>query len=102
MNTEFKTLVICNECGCTFKKEELDKYSYQCECCGEHLDESGGEYINIHVINNNDMDAEEKLLDAGYKGIKYLVDYSYDEAIIVNNSVIICYSDYCFIVTIIN
>ena len=28
------------------------------------------------------MNAEEKLLDAGYDGIKYLVDYSYDDALI--------------------
>lgn len=28
------------------------------------------------------MNAEEKLLDAGYEGIKYLVDDSYDDALI--------------------
>jgi hypothetical protein len=28
------------------------------------------------------MTAEEKLLDAGYEGTKYLVDYSYDDALI--------------------
>lgn len=28
------------------------------------------------------MNAEEKLLDAGYEGIKYLTDYSYDDALI--------------------
>ena len=28
------------------------------------------------------MNAEERLLDAGYDGIKYLVDYSYDDALI--------------------
>lgn len=28
------------------------------------------------------MDAEERLLDAGYEGIKYLVDYSYDDALV--------------------
>ena len=28
------------------------------------------------------MNAEEKLLDAGYEGIKYLTNYSYDDALI--------------------
>lgn len=28
------------------------------------------------------MDAEEKLLDNGYEGIKYLINYSYDSALI--------------------
>lgn len=28
------------------------------------------------------MNAEERLLDAGYEGIKYLTDYSYDDALI--------------------
>lgn len=28
------------------------------------------------------MNAEEKLLEAGYEGLKYLVDYSYDDALI--------------------
>ncbi len=28
------------------------------------------------------MNAEEKLLDAGYDGIKYLTNYSYDDALI--------------------
>ena len=28
------------------------------------------------------MTAEERLLDAGYEGIKYLTDYSYDSALI--------------------
>ena len=28
------------------------------------------------------MNAEERLLDAGYDGIKYLVNYSYDDALI--------------------
>lgn len=28
------------------------------------------------------MDAEEKLLEAGYEGIKFLVNYSYDDALI--------------------
>lgn len=28
------------------------------------------------------MNAEERLLYAGYEGIKYLVDYSYDDALI--------------------
>lgn len=28
------------------------------------------------------MSAEERLLYAGYEGIKYLVDYSYDDALI--------------------
>ena len=28
------------------------------------------------------MSAEEKLLDAGYEGIKYLTNYSYDDALI--------------------
>lgn len=28
------------------------------------------------------MNAEDKLLDAGYKGIKYLTNYSYDDALI--------------------
>ena len=28
------------------------------------------------------MNAEEKLLDAGYDGIKYLTNYSYDSALI--------------------
>lgn len=28
------------------------------------------------------MTAEEKLLDAGYDGVKYLVNYSYDDALI--------------------
>ena len=28
------------------------------------------------------MTAEEKLLDAGYEGIKYLTNYSYDDALV--------------------
>lgn len=28
------------------------------------------------------MNAEERLLDAGYEGIKYLTNYSYDDALI--------------------
>ena len=28
------------------------------------------------------MNAEERLLDAGYEGVKYLTNYSYDDAII--------------------
>ena len=28
------------------------------------------------------MNAEEKLLDAGYEGIKFLTNYSYDDALI--------------------
>lgn len=28
------------------------------------------------------MSAEEKLLDAGYEGVKYLTNYSYDDALI--------------------
>ena len=28
------------------------------------------------------MNAEERLLEAGYEGIKYLTDYSYDDALI--------------------
>ena len=28
------------------------------------------------------MNAEERLLDAGYEGVKYLVNYSYDDALI--------------------
>lgn len=28
------------------------------------------------------MDAEERLLEAGYDGIKFLTDYSYDDALI--------------------
>ena len=28
------------------------------------------------------MNAEEKLLDAGFEGIKYLTNYSYDDALI--------------------
>ena len=28
------------------------------------------------------MNAEEKLMDAGYEGIKYLTNYSYDDALI--------------------
>ena len=28
------------------------------------------------------MNAEEKLIDAGYEGIKYLTNYSYDDALI--------------------
>ena len=28
------------------------------------------------------MNAEERLMDAGYEGIKYLPDYSYDDALI--------------------
>lgn len=28
------------------------------------------------------MNAEERLLYAGYEGVKYLVDYSYDDALI--------------------
>lgn len=28
------------------------------------------------------MNAEDKLLDAGYEGIKYLTNYSYDDALI--------------------
>lgn len=28
------------------------------------------------------MDAEEKLLDAGYEDVVYLVNYSYDDALI--------------------
>ena len=28
------------------------------------------------------MDAEERLLDNGYEGIKYLTDYSYDTALV--------------------
>lgn len=28
------------------------------------------------------MNAEEKLLDAGYEGVKYLINYSYDDALI--------------------
>ena len=28
------------------------------------------------------MTAEERLLDAGYEGVKYLVNYSYDDALI--------------------
>lgn len=31
---------------------------------------------------NNDMNAEERLLDAGYEGIKYFTNYSYDTALI--------------------
>lgn len=28
------------------------------------------------------MNAEERLLDAGYEGVKYLTNYSYDDALI--------------------
>ena len=31
---------------------------------------------------NNIMNVEERLLDAGYDGIKYLTNYSYDDALV--------------------
>ena len=36
----------------------------------------------MKVLRGKNMSAEQKLLDAGYEGIKYLVDYSYDDALI--------------------
>lgn len=36
----------------------------------------------IKVLRGVEMNAEERLLYAGYEGIKYLVDYSYDDALI--------------------
>ena len=35
-------------------------------------------FLTLNVI----MNAEERLLEAGYEGIKYLTDYSYDDALI--------------------
>lgn len=34
------------------------------------------------ILRGKDMNAEEKLLDAGYEGIKFLTNYSYDDALI--------------------
>lgn len=34
------------------------------------------------VMNKNMRSAEEKLLDYGYDGVKYLTNYSYDSALI--------------------
>ena len=83
MNTEFETLIVCKECGCVFRKKKLAEYSYECDCCGIYFSEDNYETINVNMIDaNNNMTAEERLFEAGYEGIKYLVDYSYDDAII--------------------
>lgn len=83
MNTEFETLIICKGCGCAYREYELERHSYKCEYCGECLSDDDLELIIVDMIyGNNDMNAEEKLLNAGYDGVKYLVDYSYDDAII--------------------
>lgn len=34
------------------------------------------------LLRGNKMNAEERLLEAGFKGIKYLTNYSYDTALI--------------------
>lgn len=34
------------------------------------------------LLRGNKMNAEERLLEAGFKGIKYLTNYSYDAALI--------------------
>jgi hypothetical protein len=36
----------------------------------------------IKVLRGKIMNAEERLLDAGYEGIKYLIDEGYDDALI--------------------
>lgn len=36
----------------------------------------------IKVLRGGKMNAEERLLDAGYEDVKYLVNYSYDDALI--------------------
>lgn len=36
----------------------------------------------IKVLRGKNMNAEERLLEAGYEGVKFFVNYSYDDALI--------------------
>lgn len=38
--------------------------------------------LTLKVYMKDMRSAEEKILDAGYEGVKYLTDYSYDTALI--------------------
>ena len=60
------------------KEEFLTSYSYLTE---EEYEATRADLISQYTKSTS-IDAEEKLLNAGYENVKYLVDYSYDDALI--------------------
>ena len=60
------------------KEEFLESYSYLTE---DEYEATRNDLIELHTKRKCNS-AEERLLNAGYEGIKYLINYSYDDALI--------------------
>ena len=60
------------------KEEFLESYSYLTE---EEYEATKSDLINMYGYKEKHS-AEERLLDAGYENVKYLTNYSYDDALI--------------------
>ena len=72
-----------NHGSCEWCKENrLYKNSKRMDAMSEKIKEYKGGRVWLILTLKVYMTAEERLLNAGYEGIKYLTDYSYDSALI--------------------